>query len=1241
MLLVGSSAPCASPTRLRGSIVLRLVAAILLCSAVVTVTLTAIQLLLKYQRGVAAIDDRLEDIGTSYLASIGEGLWRLDEQQLRLQLGGILRLSDIRAAEIREISPGSIPMVVTAGHRGGEAVVSREFPIVHGIRGVEKQIGVLRVEATLSGLYSDLKSTALVILVGQGAQTFLVSFFSIYVLCHLLTRHLSAFARFVDGYDVRRPPAPFRLDRRPPRAPDELEKVVVAFNDLCSSLQGAYDDLQERETRIRRLVESNIIGIFFWKLNGAITQANDALLDTVGYSRQELLSGSLSWAEMTPPEYAGADERAIGEIEATGSCRPYEKEFLHKDGHRVPIFIGGAVFAGSGDEGVSFVLDLTERRRAEAQARAYEVERKRAEALAELDHAKTAFFSNVSHEFRTPLTLALGPLETLLETEQGGLPEGAREQLTVAHRNCMRLLRLVNTLLDFSRMEAGRVQARYQATDLARFTADLASSFRSVCEHGGLRLLVDCPPLSAPVYVDPDMWEQLVLNLVSNAFKFTLGGEIEVKLRAAGDRCELSVRDTGVGIPEAELPRMFERFHRIEQSRGRTLEGTGIGLALVQELARLHGGSVRVESTLGRGSTFTVAVPFGTAHLPAGRIGAARELPPRELPSTGLGARPYVEEALRWVPDGEVPTAGGTEDAVRREGRPGEPRPRVLVADDNADMREYVRRLLAQRYEVEVVSDGQAALEAARRRRPALVLSDVMMPRLDGFALLRELRTDPGLRTVPVVLLSARAGEESRVGGLEAGADDYLVKPFSARELLARVSANLELVRVREEAEHERVARASAEEAERRSALLAEAGALLAESLEYEETLGQLCRFCARSLADWCVVDMVEGDRLRRLAGACADPAKQPLLDRLRERYPAHRDSTDAAARCLRSGEPVWVPEARDELLRSMCVDDEHLRLVRALGTRSVMVVPLVARGQTLGVLSLASGAPGRHGPTELELAQEVAHRAAIAIDNARLHRETQRAVCMRDEFLQVASHELRTPIAALSLSLKSLLKARRAARNAEPELVDELLELAERQGSRLTRLLEDVMDVSLVETGWAALHLAEVELGAIVRDVAARFQGDLARSRCSLSIECDGPVLGRWDRSRIDQVVTNLLSNAAKFGAGEPIEIRVGETAGWARLSVRDHGIGIDPSDQTRIFDRFQRAVSPENYGGLGLGLFISHGIVKAHGGSIRVESRPGAGAAFTVELPAGLHDARARYPTGLEAGSAEQRSM
>jgi signal transduction histidine kinase len=431
-----------------------------------------------------------------------------------------------------------------------------------------------------------------------------------------------------------------------------------------------------------------------------------------------------------------------------------------------------------------------------------------------------------------------------------------------------------------------------------------------------------------------------------------------------------------------------------------------------------------------------------------------------------------------------------------------------------------------------------------------------------------------------------------------------------AREREARVSAE----EARRAAER---ARAAIEEAERRSAFLAEAGVLLSESLAYEQTLTRLGGLCVQSLADWCVLDLVQDGELRRLAGACADPAKEALLTKLRGRHPARWDSPHPAARALRAGEPVWVPTFTEELLRTMCDDDEHLELVRALGACSVLAVPLVARGQTLGVLSLASGTPGRYGRADLELAQEVAHRAALAIENARLHRETQRAVSMRDEFLQVASHELRTPVAGLSLSIKGLQKALGAPRGDSHELMRQLLDLADRQGTRLTRLLEDVMDVSRVEVGWAGLHLEEVELGALVRDAAARFEADLTRSGCCLSIHFDGPVLGRWDRSRIDRVVTNLLSNAVKFGAGKPIEIRVEETSGRALLSVRDHGIGVDPLQLGRIFGRFQRAVSPDHYGGLGLGLYISRRIVEAHGGTIRAESAPGEGSTFTLELP------------------------
>jgi PAS domain S-box-containing protein len=441
-----------------------------------------------------------------------------------------------------------------------------------------------------------------------------------------------------------------------------------------------------------------------------------------------------------------------------------------------------------------------------ANAQAYEDERRRAEALAELDRAKTAFFSNVSHEFRTPLTLMLGPVEDILADSQQGLPAHQRERLEIAHRNALRLQKLVNTLLDFSRIEAGRVQASYQPTDLATLTSELASNFRSACEKAGLELRVDCPALIEPVYVDRDMWEKVVLNLLSNAFKFTLDGRIEVSQQTTDSHLQLSIRDTGTGIPAAEIPRLFERFHRIEGTRGRTQEGSGIGLALVRELVRLHGGDLSVQSSFGKGSVFTVSIPLGKEHLPADRIEAARS-----LASTALGAAPFVEEALRWLPEPDIDrgrpraprlagAAGAEENSrpvVRAES--GEC-PHVLLADDNADMRNYVRHLLADGFEVTAVADGEAALSCARRRVPDLIISDVMMPGLDGFALLRELRADPRTREVPVLLLSARAGEEARVEGLLAGADDYLIKPFSAKELLARINSHLDLARLRRDA---------------------------------------------------------------------------------------------------------------------------------------------------------------------------------------------------------------------------------------------------------------------------------------------------------------------------------------------------------------------------------------------------------------------------------------------------------
>jgi signal transduction histidine kinase len=437
-----------------------------------------------------------------------------------------------------------------------------------------------------------------------------------------------------------------------------------------------------------------------------------------------------------------------------------------------------------------------------ANARAYSAEKKRAEALAEIDRAKTAFFSNVSHEFRTPLTLMLGPLQDLLARSQTHLSPMAKEHLELVSRNGARLLRLVNTLLDFSRLEAGRVQAVYQATDLAGFTSELASVFRSATDKAGLRLLVNCRDLGEPVYVDRDMWEKIVLNLISNAFKFTFDGEIEVSICHEGDTAELRVRDTGVGIPAEAIPKLFERFNRVPNTPSRTHEGSGIGLALVHELVKLHGGSMRTESTVGQGSTFIVSIPMGQNHIVSGQMGGSRS-----LSSTAVGAKPFVEEALRWLPD----TAGDEaeifpvhDELLPVSWRPvsqAAGRPYILIADDNSDMRQYLARLLSEQYEIETVADGQAAIQAAHARPPDLVVSDVMMPMLDGFELLKALRAEEQTRTIPVILLSARAGEESRVEGMQAGADDYLIKPFSARELLARVSGRLEIARLRRDQE--------------------------------------------------------------------------------------------------------------------------------------------------------------------------------------------------------------------------------------------------------------------------------------------------------------------------------------------------------------------------------------------------------------------------------------------------------
>jgi predicted ATPase/signal transduction histidine kinase len=434
-----------------------------------------------------------------------------------------------------------------------------------------------------------------------------------------------------------------------------------------------------------------------------------------------------------------------------------------------------------------------------------------------------------------------------------------------------------------------------------------------------------------------------------------------------------------------------------------------------------------------------------------------------------------------------------------------------------------------------------------------------------------------------------------------------------ALELLAAQTAiSLENARL---LERERTGRIEAEAAERRGLLLGEATALLSQTLESRRVLDALARLFTRSFADWALIDLHDSGALVRIAGAHRDPDKEPILREMTARYAAQPRSP--VWQVLQTGQVFEAPVLTAEQLRSYCVDDEHAELVYRLGARSAVYVPLCARDAVIGVLTLIAMTPNRFARADAELAVDLGRRMALAIDNARLLDETRRALQLRDEFLRIASHELRTPLASLRLSAQGLLRAVERNRSVSPEILDRTLRRVLGNTLRLEQLTSELLDVTRIEQGRLQLNPIEVALDAVVREAVDHLEADLAVAGSSVSIACAAPVVGRWDPSRLDQVVTNLLSNAAKFGAGKPIEIRIERSGDAARLAVTDHGIGIDPARRPYVFDRFERAVPSSRYGGLGLGLYIARSIVVAHGGTITVDSELGSGSTFTVTLP------------------------
>ena len=751
--------------------------------------------------------------------------------------------------------------------------------------------------------------------------------------------------------------------------------------------EGAASAAAASEAKFRRLYDSGMIGICFADLSGAIQDANDAFLQIVGHSREDLATGDLRWDRLTPDRHRAADERAAEELRADGVFRPYEKELVRPNGQRISVVLGGSLLPDSSDRSVAFLLDVSARKRAEAE-RAQLLEREReARAAAETAQRRFAF--------------------------------------------------------------------------LARASEVLASSLD---------------------------------------YQTTLQSAARLAVPDIADWCLVDV------IPDGNFHRLAVAYANPARAElARSLEKQGL---------------LDPEATMG---------------------------PPQVLRS-------------------------GQSELVSR------------VTDD-------MLRMMARTPE---------AHEALRDMgiRSAMTVA---------------IRDSEGVAGI-ITFVSAESGRQF-------GDEDLKL----AEDLAVRAGVAMENSRLFELVRQER---SLAEWQERRSTFLARASEILASSLDYRGTLTSVARLAVPEVADWCLVDMIQPDgTLSSLAAHHSDPAMAELAREHNRRFPYLPDQPFGPPHVVRTGDPELARTITEEMVRAFSRDEEHYRLAKRMGFRSYMCVPLQVRGRVMGTITLACGESGRrYEPDDLALGEALAYRASLAIDNARLYGEAQDAIRVRDEFLSVASHELKTPITTLQLQIQSLM---RRVQSGPPFLEGELgsrLGSSEKQIDRLTQLINELLDISRITGGLLDLQIEEVDLATVVREVATRLDETAMRAGCTLTLTNVESQRGQWDRLRLDQIVTNLLSNALKYGAGKPIEVLLGGTPSTVQLEVHDQGIGIALDDQARIFDRFERAVSGRHYGGLGLGLWIVRQIVEALGGTIAVRSAPGEGSVFFLQLP------RVRRPTGAQ---------
>lgn len=809
-------------------------------------------------------------------------------------------------------------------------------------------------------------------------------------------------------------------------------------------------------------------------------------------------------------------------------------------------------------------------------ANTFEEERKRAEALAEIDRAKTTFFSNISHEFRTPLTLMLGPLEELLHHNEN-LENKQVENAEAAHRNAMRLLRLVNTLLDFSKIESGRTEASFSPVDLRLFTADVVSNFRSIIEKAGLTFTTHLGEITDNVYVDQSMWEKVILNLLSNAFKYTLHGEITVGLEQRGKNVIFTIQDTGVGISEKDLPNMFERFHRVAGSGGRSYEGTGIGLSLVAELVKIHNGTINVSSQVGHGTTFTIAIPAGYLHLPQERVSHQRN----DIYSSSVSESFLTEakalsafETDNFVQNPNANIGNETSDAST-----------LLLVDDNPDMLKYLRRILEGTYRIVTAANGIEALAKIHDIHPDLVISDIMMPVMDGVQLLKEIKSSPGTSNIPVLLLSARAGEESRIEGYDLGADDYLVKPFSAKELVARVKSQINISKTR-----------------------SHVNKLLNQVFEQTPAAITIIR------KNNYVVEFAN-DLYLQLVGKGKEFVGKPLFESLPElRNQSIQKLLDDV---MSTGISYEGKELDVYLHRNGRRDKTYFNFVYH---------PLREQNESIsGVIVVCFevtdlvNAKNRAEKSEALLEEKVKERtSALEAKNSLLIKANQEL----EEFAYVASHDLQEPLRKIRTFSSILQRNFPDHSQAIP-----YFEKIHSASDRMARLIKDVLNYSRLSSHAKAFE--PVDLNKVLASVLVDFELSIEERHAEVSSDPLPIVTG--NELQLQQLFGNLVSNALKFSNGDPVlkisctEITIDKAKtiiphaykkSYFEIRFEDNGIGFDQKYADQIFVIFQRLNDKET-SGTGIGLALCKKIVENHEGLIRVESISGKGTIFSVYLP------------------------